>query len=88
MPTSSVEDVVTTVLSGARRLVVVDVEATCWKKGVFSRKKETIEIGAVLVRLDRRPVAMAGVSDVREAAAAAAPLQLLPRADRYHAGRR
>jgi inhibitor of KinA sporulation pathway (predicted exonuclease) len=32
---------------------VVDVEATCWKKGVFSRKKETIEIGAVLLQLDR-----------------------------------
>jgi inhibitor of KinA sporulation pathway (predicted exonuclease) len=42
------------VISGTRRIVVVDVEATCWKKGIFSRKKETIEIGAVLLRLDRR----------------------------------
>jgi inhibitor of KinA sporulation pathway (predicted exonuclease) len=42
-----VDDVVEAVLAGERRLVVVDVEATCWKKGVFSRKKETIEIGAV-----------------------------------------
>jgi inhibitor of KinA sporulation pathway (predicted exonuclease) len=41
------------VVTGERRIVVVDVEATCWKKGVFSRKKETIEIGAVLLRLDR-----------------------------------
>ena len=41
------------VVSGDRRIIVVDVEATCWKKGVFSRKKETIEIGAVLVLLDR-----------------------------------
>lgn len=41
------------VVSGERRIVVLDVEATCWKKGVFSRKKETIEIGAVLLLLDR-----------------------------------
>lgn len=41
------------VVAGERRIVVVDVEATCWKKGVFSRKKETIEIGAVLLLLDR-----------------------------------
>jgi inhibitor of KinA sporulation pathway (predicted exonuclease) len=41
------DDVVTSLVSGERRIVVVDVEATCWKKGVFSRKKETIEIGAV-----------------------------------------
>ena len=41
------------VLAGDRRIVVVDVEATCWKKGVFSRKKETIEIGAVRLPLDR-----------------------------------
>src|SRR5918992_3269940 len=46
-------DLVTAVVSGERRIVVVDVEATCWKKGVFSRKKETIEIGAVLLLLDR-----------------------------------
>ena len=42
------DDLVGSVVSGDRRLVVVDVEATCWKKGVFSRNKETIEIGAVL----------------------------------------
>jgi inhibitor of KinA sporulation pathway (predicted exonuclease) len=47
------DDVVRAVAAGERRLVVVDVEATCWKKGVFSRKKETIEIGAVLLLLDR-----------------------------------
>jgi inhibitor of KinA sporulation pathway (predicted exonuclease) len=41
------------VVAGERRIVVVDVEATCWKKGVFSRNKETIEIGAVLLLLDR-----------------------------------
>ncbi|HXW07921.1 MAG TPA: 3'-5' exonuclease [Vicinamibacterales bacterium] len=46
------DDVVKAVVAGERRIVVVDVEATCWKKGVFSRKKETIEIGAVLLRLD------------------------------------
>ena len=46
-------DLVQAVVAGERRLVVVDVEATCWKKGVFSRKKETIEIGAVRLRLDR-----------------------------------
>jgi len=47
------DDVVKAVVSGERRIVVVDVEATCWKKGVFSRKKETIEIGAVRLRLTR-----------------------------------
>lgn len=41
------DDLVKTVVSGERLIVVVDIEATCWKKGVFSRKKETIEIGAV-----------------------------------------
>ena len=46
-------DVVKAVLAGERRIVAVDVEATCWKKGVFSRKKETIEIGAVLLPIDR-----------------------------------
>jgi 3'-5' exoribonuclease 1 len=51
--TLAVDDVVRAVVAGERRIVVVDVEATCWKKGVFSRKKETIEIGAVLLRLDR-----------------------------------
>jgi inhibitor of KinA sporulation pathway (predicted exonuclease) len=49
MESSTVDDVVKAVVSGERRIVVVDVEATCWKKGVFSRKKETIEIGAVLL---------------------------------------
>jgi len=48
-----VDDVVKAVFAGERRIVVVDVEATCWKKGVFSRKKETIEIGAVKLVLDR-----------------------------------
>jgi 3'-5' exoribonuclease 1 len=48
-----VEDVLKAVLTAERRIVVVDVEATCWKKGVFSRKKETIEIGAVRLLLDR-----------------------------------
>ena len=47
------EDVVRAVLAGDRRIIAVDVEATCWKKGVFSRKKETIEIGAVLLLRDR-----------------------------------
>lgn len=46
-------DLVNAVVAGERHLVVVDVEATCWKKGVFSRKKETIEIGAVKLLLDR-----------------------------------
>ena len=48
-----VDDVVQAVVAGERRIVVVDVEATCWKKGIFSRKKETIEIGAVKMQLDR-----------------------------------
>jgi 3'-5' exoribonuclease 1 len=48
-----VDDVIRTVLAGERRIVVFDVEATCWKKGVFSRKKEIIEIGAVLLLHDR-----------------------------------
>ncbi len=48
-----VDDVVNAVIAGERRIVVVDVEATCWTKGVFSRKKETIEIGAVRLLLDR-----------------------------------
>jgi len=49
------DDLVRSVVSGEHRVVVVDVEATCWKKGVFSRTKETIEIGAVRMRLDRSP---------------------------------
>jgi len=48
-----VEDVLRAVVAGERRVVAVDVEATCWTKGVFSRKKETIEIGAVRMLLDR-----------------------------------
>jgi inhibitor of KinA sporulation pathway (predicted exonuclease) len=48
-----VDDVLKSVVAGERRIVVVDVEATCWKKGVFSRKKETIEIGAVRLLPDR-----------------------------------
>src|SRR2546421_2173231 len=51
--TLAVDDVVRAVIAGKRRIIVVDVEATCWKKAVFSRKKETIEIGAVLLLLDR-----------------------------------
>jgi inhibitor of KinA sporulation pathway (predicted exonuclease) len=47
-----VDDLVKAVASGEHRMVAMDVEATCWKKGVFSRKKETIEIGAVWVQLD------------------------------------
>src|SRR5262249_12268690 len=31
----------------------IDVEATCWKKGIFSRKKETIELGAVQMLPER-----------------------------------
>jgi inhibitor of KinA sporulation pathway (predicted exonuclease) len=53
--TPAVDDVVRAVVTGDRRIIVVDVEATCWKKGVFSRRKETIEIGAVLLLLDRAP---------------------------------
>ena len=49
------DDVVKAVVTGERRIVVVDVEATCWKKGVFSRTKETIEIGAVKLLRDRAP---------------------------------
>ena len=47
------DEVVRAVAAGERRIVVVDDEATCWTKGVFSRKKETIEIGAVRLLLDR-----------------------------------
>jgi len=46
------DDVVKGVAAGDRRIIAVDVEATCWKKGIFSRKKETIEIGAVQLLLD------------------------------------
>ena len=52
-PPLILDDVAKAVAAGGRRVVVVDVEATCWKKGVFSRKKETIEIGAVLLQPDR-----------------------------------
>jgi inhibitor of KinA sporulation pathway (predicted exonuclease) len=48
-----VEDLARAVAAGEHRIIAVDVEATCWKKGVFSRKKETIEIGAVLLLMDR-----------------------------------
>jgi inhibitor of KinA sporulation pathway (predicted exonuclease) len=48
-----VHDLVQAVVAGERRPVVIDVEATCWKKGVFSRTKETIELGAVQLLLDR-----------------------------------
>jgi len=48
-----VDDVIRSVVTGECRIVVLDVEATCWKKGIFSRKKETIEIGAVKMLLDR-----------------------------------
>ena len=53
LATLAADDLLRAVVGNERRLVVVDVEATCWKKGVFSRKKETIEIGAVLLLLDR-----------------------------------
>lgn len=39
-------DAAAAVLSGDRRVIVFDVEATCWKN-VWNRRKETIEIGAV-----------------------------------------
>src|SRR5262245_14866491 len=48
----NVDDVVRAVVAGERHIIVIDVEATCWKKGVFSRNKETIEIGAVRLLLD------------------------------------
>jgi inhibitor of KinA sporulation pathway (predicted exonuclease) len=51
----ALDDVARTFVAGEHRIVVVDVEATCWKKGVFSRRKETIEIGAVLLLVDRPP---------------------------------
>ena len=51
--TLDANDVVRSIFAGGRRIVVVDVEATCWKKGVFSRKKETIEIGSVRLLPDR-----------------------------------
>jgi 3'-5' exoribonuclease 1 len=55
MSERDVDDVAAAVVAGQRRIVVVDVEATCWKKGIFSRQKETIEIGAVQLVLHRRP---------------------------------
>ena len=51
----TVDDVARAVFAGERRIVVVDVEATCRKKGIFSRQKETIEIGAVQMLLQRAP---------------------------------
>ena len=53
MPVDDLDDLLGAVVAGERRPVVVDVEATCWKKGVFSRTKETIEIGAVRLLLGR-----------------------------------
>jgi inhibitor of KinA sporulation pathway (predicted exonuclease) len=53
MSEPGVDDVARAVVAGERRIVVVDVEATCWKKGIFSRQKETIEIGAVRLVLGR-----------------------------------
>ena len=53
LPLPATDDLVAAVAAGERRIVALDVEATCWKKGVFSRKKETIEIGAVLLLIDR-----------------------------------
>jgi 3'-5' exoribonuclease 1 len=50
-----VHDAAEAVAAGERRIVVFDVEATCWKKGVFSRNKEIIEIGAVRLLNDRPP---------------------------------
>ncbi len=37
------------ILTGDRAVIVYDLEGTCWK-GVWSRRKETIEIGAVAYR--------------------------------------
>ncbi len=46
-----VEELARDILAGTRRVIVVDVEATCWKKDIWSRRKETIEIGAVHYQL-------------------------------------
>ena len=86
--TSAVDDVLKAVVAGEGRIVVVDVEATCWKQGVFSRKKETIEIGAVLLLLDRAESTWPEFQTVRPTAATSSPLQLLSRAHRHHAGER
>src|SRR5262249_3110677 len=59
LPSIDMDAGVKEVVSGERRIVVVDVEATCWKRGVFSRKKETIELGAVLLVPDREASAWA-----------------------------
>jgi inhibitor of KinA sporulation pathway (predicted exonuclease) len=40
-------DAIAALLSGEKSIIVADVEATCWKKSVWNKKKETIEIGAV-----------------------------------------
>jgi 3'-5' exoribonuclease 1 len=40
-------------LSGARQVIVLDLEATCWKNGIWNKKKETIEIGAIRYRRGR-----------------------------------
>jgi inhibitor of KinA sporulation pathway (predicted exonuclease) len=51
----AVDEMVVAVAAGRRQIIAIDVEATCWTKGVFSRKKETIEIGGVGLRLGRAP---------------------------------
>lgn len=55
MPTTAGGDLFA-VLDGSRPVIVFDVEGTCWR-GVWHRRKETIEIGAVryLRGTDRRP---------------------------------
>jgi inhibitor of KinA sporulation pathway (predicted exonuclease) len=55
MPANRADDLLHAIAARDRSLLVVDVEATCWRKGVFSRKKETIEIGAVLWRPESGP---------------------------------
>jgi inhibitor of KinA sporulation pathway (predicted exonuclease) len=34
-------------LAGAGHVIVLDVEATCWRNNLWTKKKETIELGAV-----------------------------------------
>jgi 3'-5' exoribonuclease 1 len=48
-------DLAAEVLSGARNVIVLDVEATCWRNNVWNRQKETIEIGAVRYTPGRSP---------------------------------
>jgi 3'-5' exoribonuclease 1 len=49
-------DRLTSILAGEFQVVVLDVEATCWKN-VWNRRKETIEIGAVRYRRGESPSA-------------------------------